>query len=54
MPKLSLSTGKCITEAVYQSILDWDIAHKVNGMCFDTNAVKTGRKSGACITIEKN
>ena len=54
MPKLSQGIGKCIAEAVYQLVLNWDVAHKVNGMCFDTTAANTGRKSSACKTIQKN
>jgi hypothetical protein len=53
VPKLENGTGKAIAEAIYESINDWGIKEQVCGMCFDTTAVNTGDKSGACVLLEQ-
>lgn len=53
VPKLSSGTGESISEAVVNTVHEWDIADKVCAMAFDTTAANTGRHSGACHLIEQ-
>lgn len=53
-PKLKSSTGRNISDVVYQRLVDWDIVEKVKGLSYDTTSVNTGIKSGAVVNLEKN
>lgn len=52
-PKLKSSTGRNISDVVYQRLVDWDIVEKVKGLSYDTTSVNTGIKSGAVVNLEK-
>lgn len=52
VPKLSSATGSETGDAVLKTLKTWDLDDKVIGMGFDTTAVNTGVKSGACTSIE--
>lgn len=47
--KIQSGTGKNIADAVYSVLVDWDIAEKVVGTCFDATSTNTGKDIGACI-----
>lgn len=53
VPKLESGSGELIATAVYEEISSWGISDKVKCMCFDTTAVNTGRRNGACILLEQ-
>lgn len=40
------------TQAVLEVINDWNVEANIVSMCFDTEAVNTGRISGVCIQLE--
>ena len=53
IPKLLSGTGPAIAEACLSQIRSWTLEDRIVAMCFDTTSCNTGRKSGACIGIEK-
>lgn len=53
VPKISAGTGKAEADAVFQTLNDWNLCAKVQGMCFDTTSSNTGQIKGACILLEK-
>lgn len=48
IPKISNSKGISMAEAVFQTLNEWDLVDKVEGMCFDTTVSNTGVNIGAC------
>lgn len=52
VPKLACGTGCNTGNAVYTILKSWDLDGKIIGMGFDTTAVNTGLKNGACTFIE--
>lgn len=53
VPKLSSGIGKKAADAVIHEIKRWNILDEIEGMCFDTTSVNTGKFNGACTLIEK-
>lgn len=53
VPKLSSGIGKKTADAVIHEIKRWNILDEIEGMCFDTTSVNTGKFNGACTLIEK-
>lgn len=53
VPKLSHGTGEACASAVYDTILSWNLSDKIKCFCFDTTAVNTGLRAGACILLEQ-
>ena len=52
VPKLPAGTAKYAANAVFSMIERWNITDKVQAMSFDTTAVNTGQKNGACVQLE--
>jgi hypothetical protein len=52
-PKLSHGTGEAYASAVHDTIASWNLSDKIKCLCFDTTAVNTGLRSGACILLEQ-
>jgi hypothetical protein len=50
--KLTGGTGKNQACAVVEALEDWNVKHRVVGMCFDTTVSNTGCHIGACTLIE--
>jgi hypothetical protein len=50
--KLADGTGKSQAEAVLSLAREWDLAHRVVGLSFDTTASNTSPSKGACVLIE--
>ena len=42
-----------ITQAVFTAVEQWGAVEKIQAMCFDTNAVNTGRLNGTCVLLEQ-
>ncbi|GBP84417.1 hypothetical protein EVAR_47804_1 [Eumeta japonica] len=53
VPKLNRGTGEACARAVYETIESWNLCEQIKCMCFDTPAVNTGLKNGACILLEQ-
>ncbi|CAH2101755.1 unnamed protein product [Euphydryas editha] len=53
VPKLSNGTGKASASAVYVTIVSWNLSDKIKCFCFDTTAVNTVLRAGACILLEQ-
>ena len=48
IPKLPISTGEIMGNAVVQTLQDWDgVPHWLAGQCFDTTSSNTGIYTGA-------
>lgn len=45
-------TALAYTEAIMDVIEDWNVQGHIISMCFDTEAVNTGRISGVCVQLE--
>ncbi|KAJ8935539.1 hypothetical protein NQ314_012743 [Rhamnusium bicolor] len=54
VPVLPDGTGKEQADAVYQSLLEWDLENEMKALCFDTIASNTGYINGACTLLEHN
>ena len=52
--KLSSETGINIATSVLETLDNWGIKDRIQGMCFDTPVVNTGHKQGAAMIIEQN
>lgn len=50
---LASDTGKEISSAVYNLLLDWDLIVKVQAFVFDTTSSNSGRLNGACVLLEQ-
>jgi len=53
VPKLQSGAGESAASVVVERAIDWEISDQVKCMSFDTTAVNTGRRSGACILLEQ-
>ena len=53
VPALNSGTGKEISSAVYNLLLDWNLVDKVQAFVFDTTASNSGRLNGACVLLEQ-
>lgn len=53
VPVITSGTGESQAQAVYESLLDWNVSNRVNAMCFDTTASNSGQDAGACTLLEK-
>ncbi|GBP95668.1 hypothetical protein EVAR_67874_1 [Eumeta japonica] len=53
VPKLDRGTGGAYASAVHSTILEWGLSEKLKCMCFDTTAVNSGLRNGACILLEQ-
>jgi len=54
IPKLISGTGRSISSAVYETTSSWGLLVKIKCMSFDTTAVNTGLRNGACILLEQD
>ncbi|GBP65287.1 hypothetical protein EVAR_37136_1 [Eumeta japonica] len=54
VPKLESSSGKHRTKTVSNALFDWNLHEKLQIMCCDTTASKTGRFNGACAILEQS
>lgn len=52
VPKVASATGVNTGNAVHGVLQSWDLDRKIIGMGFDTTAVNTGAKNGACTLLE--
>lgn len=52
IPIIDGSSGINQATAVYNSLLEWDIANRVRSLCFDTTASNTGLYKGASVYLE--
>ncbi|GBP22430.1 hypothetical protein EVAR_78606_1 [Eumeta japonica] len=53
VPRLESSTGSEQAQAVRKTIVDWNLADKVQIFCCDTTTLNTGRINGACVLLEQ-
>lgn len=53
VPALASDTGKEISSAVYNLLLDWVLIVKVQAFVFDTTSSNSGRLNGACVLLEQ-
>lgn len=51
-PKIESGSGANITQAVYDILVEWEIAEKVVACSFDTTSSNTGNDNGACVLLE--
>lgn len=42
-----------VSDAIYQLIVDWDLAEFVVSLCFDTENVNSGRHTGVAVRLER-
>lgn len=52
VPKHSHGIGEVCASAVYDTIISWNLSDKIKCLCFDTTAVNTGLRGGACILLQ--
>ena len=53
MPVILKSSGREQAHAVFEALLDWDMADKVEALCCDTTPSNFGRVNGACNLLEQ-
>ncbi|CAD6228486.1 GSCOCG00012049001-RA-CDS, partial [Cotesia congregata] len=53
IPKLENSTGRAMTDAVFDALQEYGISEFVVGLCCDTTASNTGQFNGAAVLIEQ-
>lgn len=53
VPKLDRGTGEACASAVYETVTSWNLEDNIKCLCFDTTAVNTGLRNGACIMLEQ-
>lgn len=53
VPQLQNSSGKEQAQAVWSSIVNWNLEDSVQILCCDTTASNTGRFKGACVQLEQ-
>lgn len=51
-PKIASSTGQNIANAVYDTLVKWNIVDRIAGMSFDTTSHNTGVDNGAAALLE--
>lgn len=47
-------TGRAIADAVLQTLTEWEIADRIQGMSFDTTSSNAGNIKGACLFVEQS
>ncbi|XP_039431258.1 uncharacterized protein LOC120414217 isoform X2 [Culex pipiens pallens] len=52
-PALKKGTGEEASKTVYGLLRKWNCEKHIQGLCFDTTSVNTGRSNGACANLEK-
>lgn len=52
VPIITAGTGEAQAQAVYELLLEWNLADRINAMCFDTTASNSGNNMGACTLLE--
>lgn len=52
-PKIESGSGELTATAVYETVSSWGIADKIKSMSFNTTAVNTGTRNGACVLLEQ-
>lgn len=53
VPKIESGSGELTATAVYETVSSWGTADKIKSMRFDTTAVNTGTRNGACVLLEQ-
>ena len=53
IPILLRGTGEATAEAVYETILDWNVLDQIEFMSFDTTSVNTGKWAGASVLLQQ-
>lgn len=53
VPKIESGSGELTATAVYKTVSSRGIADKIKSMSFDTTAVNTGTRNGACVLLEQ-
>lgn len=53
VPKLCHGTGEACASAVFETIVSWNLCDQIKCLCFDTTAVNTGIRNGACTLLEQ-
>ncbi|XP_043476309.1 uncharacterized protein LOC122507578 [Leptopilina heterotoma] len=51
-PKIESGTGENIAQAVYNTLVEWEISGNVVAASFDTTSSNTGLERGACIILD--
>lgn len=41
-----------MSQAIIQTINEWNLRNRIKGLCFDTTASNTGTKNGVCVQLE--
>ena len=52
VPQLTNSTGQAISDAINQTINEWNSADDIKAFSFDTTSANTGRHNSACTLLE--
>lgn len=53
VPTCDNKSGEAIAQSVHESLSNWLLLEKIQGMCFDTTSANTGVHKGACHILEK-
>ena len=53
VPRIDSDTAALIAEVCYSMVDKWNLQNNNVGLSFDTTAVNTGMKNGACVTLEQ-
>lgn len=53
VPKLSVSTGLEMSNAIFNLLTEWKIDDQIVAACFDTTASNSGRLNGAAVLLEQ-
>lgn len=53
VPKIESGSGESTATAVYETVSSWGIVDQIKCMSFDTTAVNTGPRNGACVLLEQ-
>ena len=52
VPQLTTGTGQAISDAIIQTINEWNSNDDIKAFSFDTTSANTGRHNGACTLLE--
>lgn len=53
IPKIQRGTGLAMAEAIFDLLVNWNIAENIVGMSFDTTSTNSGMQNGACVILER-
>lgn len=53
VPKSESGKGTAMADVIYETLIDWNLADKVEAMCFGTTASNTGPYNGACHFLQQ-